>query len=111
MKFLLLLYGDEAAEEALPVSEQRRVMDEHETFGDHLRDDGAYVFGVALDQSTTAATLRDDTVTAGPFAAGRDQMGGIYVIQCADLDQALAYAKQVPMTPGLTVEVRPLLDI
>lgn len=112
MKFLLLLYGDEAAEAAMPVSEQRRVIDEHEEFTDRLREDDAYVSGEALDQSSSARTLRDDgLVTDGPFAEAREQMGGVYVITCADIDQAIAYAKQVPKSPGLTVEVRPLLDI
>lgn len=111
MKFLLLLYGDEAADAALPVAEQRRVLEEHEQFGNGLHDDGAYLFGVVPDQSSTATTLRDELVTDGPFAEGREQIGGLYVIQAADLDQALAYAKQVPKSPGLSVEVRPLLDI
>lgn len=111
MKFMLLLYGDEAADTAMPVSEQRRVMDEHEQFSDRLDDDGATVFGAALDQSSTASTVRDDVVTDGPFAEGREQIGAIYVVQCADLDQALAYAKQIPKSPGLSVEVRPVLDL
>ncbi|MQA79460.1 MAG: YciI family protein [Streptosporangiales bacterium] len=110
MKFLLLLYGDEAADAAMPVSEQRRIIGEHEEFTDRLREDGVYVSGEALDQSSSAKTLRDDVVTDGPFAEAREQMGGVYVISCADIDQALAYAKQVPRSPGLAVEVRPLLD-
>lgn len=111
MKFMLLLYGDEAADAAMPVAEQRRVIEEHEVFTEQLHRDSAYLFGVAPDQSSTATTLRDEVVTDGPFLEGREQVGGIYVIQCADLDQALAYAKQVPKSPGLSVEVRPLLDI
>lgn len=111
MKFLLLLYGDEAAEDDLPVAERRRIIDEHEEFGDRLRDDGVYVLGEALDESGSAATVRDDLVADGPFAEGREQLSGFYVIACPDLDQALGYAKQVPRSPGLAVEVRPLLDI
>lgn len=111
MKFLLLLYGDEAAEAAMPVSEQRRIVGEHEEFTDRLHEDGVYVSGEALDASSSARTLRDDVVTDGPFAEAREQMGGVYVISCADIDQALTYAKQVPKSPGLAVEVRPLLDI
>lgn len=111
MRFLLLLYGDEAAEAALPVTEQRRIVDEHEEFGDALRDAGAHVFGTALDESKSAKTVRDDVVTDGPFAETREQIGGAYVISCASIDEAVAYAKKVPRSPDLTVEVRPLLDI
>lgn len=111
MKFLLLLYGDEAAEAALPVAEKRRIVDEHEEFGDALRDTGAYVYSTALDESASARTVRDDVVTDGPFAKTREQIGSVYVISCGSLDEAVTYAKQVPSSPGLTVEVRPLLDI
>lgn len=111
MNFLLLLYGDEAAEAALPVAEQRRIIDEHEEFGDALREAGAYVYGTALDESASARTVRGDAVTDGPFAEGREQIGGAYVISCDSIDEAVAYAKKVPSSPGLTVEVRPLLDI
>lgn len=111
MKFLLLLYGDEAAEADLPVSEQRRIIDEHEEFGDQLRDDGVHLFSAALDQSSAATTVRDDATAEGPFAGGDAQLGAVYAIQCADTEQALAYAEQVPKGPGLAVEVRPLLDL
>ncbi|MBO0827038.1 MAG: hypothetical protein J2P24_04580 [Streptosporangiales bacterium] len=70
MNFLLLLYGDEAAEDALPVAEKRRIVDGHEEFGDALRDEGAYVYATALDESAPARTVRDDVVADGPFARG-----------------------------------------
>jgi hypothetical protein len=111
MKFLLLLYGDEAAEAALPVTEQRRIIDEHDAFGDALRDSGAFVFGSAVDESAAARTVRDGVVTDGPFTKTREQIGGVYVISGANIDEAVAYAKQVPRSPDLTVEVRPLLEI
>lgn len=111
MNFLLLLYGDEDAEDALPVAEKRRIIDEHEEFGDALRDAGAYVYGTALDESASAKTVRDEVVTDGPFAETREQIGSVYVLSCGSIDEAVTYAKQVPRSPGLTVEVRPLLDI
>ncbi|MQA02709.1 MAG: YciI family protein [Streptosporangiales bacterium] len=112
MKFLLLLYGDEAAEEALPVVERRRIIEGHEEFSDKLSDDGVHTYGEALDQSASARTVREDgLVTEGPFAEAREQIGGFYVIECADIERALEYAEQVPQSPGLSVEVRPLLSI
>lgn len=110
MRFLLLLYGDEVAEAALPAAERRRIVTEHEEFGDELRDADAQVFGAALDESRSVRVVRDGVVTNGPFAETREQIGGIYVISCASMDEAVGYAQKVPRSPGLAVEVRPILD-
>ena len=71
--------------------------------------------GEALQQSSTATTVRltDDgkrVVTDGPFAEAKEQVGGFYVLECADLDEALAWAQKVPVTGG-AIEVRPVFDV
>ena len=73
--------------------------------------DGAYVYGAQLVRSANATTLADGVLTDGPFAEGREQIGGFYVIEAPDLDKALGYARQIPHNPGLRVEVRPLLEM
>jgi hypothetical protein len=111
MKYLLLLAGDEAAEEALPEAERRRILDEHGKFAASLTAENAYVFGAALAPSVNATTVSDDVLTDGPFAEGREQIGGIYIVDAPDLDRALEYTRRIPKSPGLRVEVRPLMEM
>ncbi|SRR6266545_7853582 len=108
MRYLLLLAGDEPAEAALPEAELQRILTEHGTFADRLRSDNAYVFGAALDRSSNATTVAGGVLTDGPFAEGREQIGGFYVIDAPDLDKALEYAGQMPASPGLRIEIRPV---
>lgn len=111
MRYMLLLYGDYEAERALSAQESAAIVEAHKEFGQFLHAQGADVFGEALDSPDTATTLRaDGVVTDGPFAEGREQIGGVYVIEAPDLDGALRWASRVPVSPGLSVEVRPLLD-
>lgn len=111
MKFALLLYGDHAAERALDDAASQAIVEAHNAFGEDLDAAGADVFGVALNWPDTAATVRQDgIVTDGPFAEAREQMGGIYIVNAPDLETAVAWAKKVPTSPGLEVEVRPVLD-
>jgi hypothetical protein len=64
-----------------------------------------------LTASTDAAVVRGGRVTDGPFAETKEQIGGYYLIECADRDEAVEYARQVPDSPGLAVEVRRLADM
>ncbi len=110
MRFVLLLHGDEAAEAALTTTQRTSLMGEHIAFATRLRDGGVFVLGEALTPSDGAAVVRPDptggTVTDGPFAETKEQLGGIYVIECADRAAALSWAADVPPSPGLIVEVR-----
>lgn len=114
MKFILLLVGDEQADARLSEDELMAIVEGHNDFTKRLREDGAHVFGTALAPSTTATTVdvaADGTITDGPFAETAEQIGGIYVIEAPDIDAAIAWARQVPVSPGLRVEVRPGLDV
>ena len=106
MRFLILLYGDEAAEAALPEEERRAIIDNHMAFSTRL--EGRMVGGDALEPSTTAATVRRGKATDGPFIETKEQLGGYYVIECADRDEAIEIARDVPESPGMVVEVRQL---
>jgi hypothetical protein len=110
MRFLLLLYGDEAAEQALDQDARRRIVDEHMAFSARLRTDGTLVLAEALAASDKARTIRrrDRSVTSGPYAETREQLGGFYLLECADLAEALGIGGGVPDSPGLKVEVRPV---
>ena len=111
MRYLLLLHGDEAAELAMTADERRAVMLAHADYAARLTDAGVLVAGEPLEASATAATVRfaaggRPIVSDGPYAETKEQLGGYYILECADRDEAVRYAREVPRSPGLVVEVR-----
>jgi hypothetical protein len=113
VRYLILLYGDEKAEESMTAEERRAIVDQHIALGRRMREAGAYVAGEALRESSEAKVLRRDgatsLVTDGPFAETKEQLGGFYLLECADVDEALAWAEQIPRSPGLVAEIRPVV--
>jgi hypothetical protein len=117
MKFLVLLYDDAAAIEALPAGDRRALVDEHIAYSRMLRERGAFVYGDPLDAPETARTLRIDpdgrgaVVTDGPFLEAKESLGGFYVIDVGDRGEAETLAREIPRSPGLVVELRPIPDL
>jgi hypothetical protein len=109
VKFLFLLHGDAEFEGKLPQEERTRIVEEHMAYAQMLRDLGVYVSGEALDdpRGSSAVVRPGETpvVTDGPFAETKEAIGGFYIVDVADREQALELAKQVPRSPGLAVEV------
>ena len=116
MKYLLTIVNDESQPgPENPTPEQMaEMMEPWNQYNRELFAAGAFVAGDALHRSPSATTVRfaegDQTVTDGPFAETKEQLGGYYVLECADLDEALAWAKKVPARPGNAVEVWPAMD-
>ena len=114
MKYLLALIGDESRYADRTPEELREGMKEWDAFTRATTDAGAFVAGEGLTPSATATTVRiqesgDHIVSDGPFAETKEQLGGFYLLECGDLDEALSWAKRIPM-PGGAVEVRPVMD-
>lgn len=113
MRYLMLLYGDAEAEQSLPAEERRAIVEQHIAFAGRLREAGALVAGEALAGSTAAKVMRREgerpVVTDGPFAETKEQLGGFYLLECANVEEALGWAEQVPKSPGLVAEVRPVV--
>jgi hypothetical protein len=112
MRYLFLGYADQDAERRWTPAELDAVIEEHASFAGRMREEGRYVFGAGLDARDAPAVVRrngagDFVVTDGPFAETSEQIGGLYVLDCADRAEALALAKQMPHTPGVAIEVRP----
>ena len=112
MKYALLIYGDEKAWEARTEQGRQTTHEAHARFMAMARARGALIDGgQALDGSATATTIwnRGDKVdvTDGPYAETAEQIGGFYLIEAADLDEALAIARQVPEP---IIEVRPVTE-
>jgi hypothetical protein len=114
MKYMLILAGEEGGWEDASPEEMKAEMDRWQEFGQALVDAGAWIAGEGLQESDSATTVRigdggDRVVTDGPFAETKEQVGGFYLLECENLDQALEWAKQVPLSSG-GIEVRPVMD-
>jgi hypothetical protein len=114
MRYLALIYGDEAAPEVPGVSDWDTMMKTHGAFSEEAGPAGVLLGGEALQPTSTATTIRtsdagDHTFTDGPFAETKEQLGGYYVIQADNLDEALKWAAKIPH-PGGCIEVRPLIE-
>jgi hypothetical protein len=112
-EYLVLIYEDETGWDTIDPASYQAMMNEHRAFA--ARNAGALRGGNALQPTATATSLRRDsggtfTVTDGAFAETKEALGGYYLIEAADLDEALAMAKQVPAPFG-GVEVRPIRTI
>ena len=110
-QFLILIYDDEAAWMEAKPEAANELMEGHNKFGEN--NAAAIQGGNALQSVTTATTIRPDgaggfTVTDGPFAETKEALGGYYLVEAADLDEAIALAKQVPVVKG-GLEVRPIM--
>ncbi len=115
MQYVLALIGEEGGWDDVTPEQLREGMKVWEDFEREAKEAGAYIVGEALQPSATATTVKvgegsDRMVTDGPFAETKEQLGGFYLLECAGLDEALEWAKKVPLTPGGSIEVRPVMD-
>jgi hypothetical protein len=111
---MLTIIGEEGGWEDATPDDMRAVMAAWDGYSQSLKDAGAFVAGEGLQESATATTVRgyegeERLVTDGPFAETKEQVGGFYLIDVANLDEALEWAKKIPARGG-GVEVRPVLD-
>jgi hypothetical protein len=112
MRYLCLIYSDEAQWESMPEAEMKAVMGEYFAFTDGIKKSGHYVAGDALKPTNTATSLRVRngklSTTDGPFAETKEQLGGYYLIEARDLNDAIQVASKIPSARMGTVEVRPI---
>jgi hypothetical protein len=113
LKFLFLIHGDADGETVLSSDERMRIVGEHMSYADMLRDLGAYVSGEALEDTSTAFVVRPGEkpiVTDGPFAETKEAVGGFYVVDVPDRDEAIRLAAKIPQSPGVAVEVLRIVE-
>ena len=114
MKFTLLLYGDESFWAESTPEQIAETMGVWEAFDRELTEAGVMLGGEGLTPTTEATTVRiaggDVVHTDGPFAETREQLGGFYLLDCRDLDEAIRWAAKIPGAQGGTIEVRPVMD-
>ena len=109
MKYAILIYDDESVDHAA-----RADMEAWGAFTQEVMTKGVMQAGEALQPTATATTVRVQngrTVSSdGPFAETKEQLGGFYILECKDLDEAIEYAAKIPSAPYGSVEVRPVID-
>ena len=116
MKYLLILHGTEGDDQVdLSREEITERMKEWDAYTSAVVEAGVFLAGEGLYPSSAATTVRhqpggERILTDGPFAETKEQIGGFYLLNCADLDEALAWAKRTPVSEGSAVEVRPVMD-
>jgi len=112
MKYLLLIYLDE---KALSESERQTCYAESLQLAHEIQARGQYLGANPLYPTSMATSVRvregKRSVTDGPFAETREQLGGYFLIEAENLDEAIAVAERIPMARKGTVEVRPVIDI
>jgi hypothetical protein len=113
MKYLLLIYENEGAWASMPEAEQGKVYQEYKAYSQSVRASGHYLAGQALQPVSTATTVRVKSgktlTTDGPFAETREQLGGFYMVEAKDLDEAIGLAARIPAARSGCIEVRPIL--
>ena len=113
MKYLLLIYSNEADWADISEAEQGKIFEEYMTYTRSIKRSGNYLGGEALQPIATATTVRvrngKTLTTDGPFAETREQLGGFYFVEAKDLDEATALAARIPSARLGSVEVRPIM--
>jgi len=113
MQYLALIYGNEKEEMARGEEWNFALIEQYRAFGAWLEASGIKADGEALQPTTTATTVRvrdgKTLTTDGPFAETKEQLGGYYLIEAKDLDQAILVASKIPSAAYGCVEVRPIM--
>ena len=115
MKYLCLVYQDEEKIDAMPKDEYDEIMDDVFAYREELKQNGHYIASSPLQPVECATTIRvrhgKMSITDGPFAETREQVGGFYLIEATDLNDAIRVASKMPPARIGTIEIRPLREI
>lgn len=114
MKYMLLIYHDDTDWANTSESERQEIYGEYRTLIEDLRSRGKYLTGDELQPATTASSVRvrdgKQIVTDGPFAETREQVGGFFMIEAKDLQEATSIAARIPSARVGAIEVRPVAE-
>ena len=113
MKYLCLIYDDETMWEKMPKAESDKMMADYGALTGDIKKSGQYLAGEALQPTATATTVRvrngATLTTDGPFAETKEQLGGFYMVEAADLNGAIQIAARIPSARYGSIEVRPIM--
>jgi hypothetical protein len=115
MKFMFAIYHEENVLDAIPEAEMQDLVDSAIEYSEELRRSGHYIASDALQRTQTARTVRvrsgKVSTTAGPFAETKEQLGGFFLIEAKDMDEACALAARFPPARVGVIEVRPVQEL
>jgi hypothetical protein len=114
MKYLLSIYNDESSWDSASPDQIQEIMDAYSAFGREVEKRGAFLAGEGLQPTSAATTVRvrndERLITDGPFAETKEQLGGFYLLDCKDLDEAIELAAKIPGAKSGSIEVRPVMN-
>jgi len=114
MQYMLLIYDNEKVWTDMPEAESKQMFGEYMKFTQDIKASGQWIAGDALQPIHTATTVRvrngKTTTTDGPFAETREQLGGYYLIEAKDLDEATQIAARIPSSRIGSIEIRPVMS-
>ena len=114
MRYLCLIYLEEEAHARMSEAEMGAMMEAYGKYSEELQQAGHMLAGEALQPTTTATTVRvrdgRTLTTDGPFAETKEQLGGFYMIEAKDLDEAIEWAAKIPSSLDGSIEVRPIME-
>ncbi|HEX3094289.1 MAG TPA: YciI family protein [Candidatus Angelobacter sp.] len=112
MQYLLLIYSPESHLESMPEPERKKIYQQYRELIGELQKDGKFLGGHELHPTSSATTVRvrngKKAVTDGPFAETKEHLGGYFLVEANDLDEALAMAARIPTATAGSIEVRPV---
>ena len=114
MRYIILIYGDESGADHVSEAQMAEVMGAYNAYTAEIRSKGVFESGEALHPTKSATTVRvrdgKTLTTDGPFAETKEALGGYYVLNCKDLDEAILWASKCPGSWWGSVEVRPVME-
>jgi hypothetical protein len=114
MRYMLLIFDSESDFARVPEPEMKKIMEDYGKYSTDLKNSGAYVTASRLRPVNTATSVRvrngKPAFMDGPFAETKEQLGGFFLIDVKNLDEALQWASKIPSAQFGTVEVRPLWE-
>ena len=115
MKFMFMIYHDQNVLDAMPEKEMQALVDSAIEYAEEIRRSGHYIVSDALQRTGTARTIRiragNVSATVGPFVETKDQLGGFFVIEAKDMDEACAVAARFPPARVGVIEIRPVQEL
>jgi hypothetical protein len=114
MRYLLLIYQNEAEHAKLSQQELDAEYGAYMAYGEEVQKRGVFQSGEALMPINTATTVQvrggKTLTTDGPFAETKEQLGGYYLLNCKDLDEAIEFAAKIPAATDGSIEIRPIME-
>ena len=115
MKFMFVIYHDENVLDAMPEKERQALVDSAIEYAEEIRRSGHYLASDALQRTQTARTVRiragKASTTVGPFVETEEQLGGFFVVEAKDMDEACAVAARFPPARVAVIEIRPVQEL